>query len=531
MKKNIILKILVVFIFLFNISFLFSNNETLVNKKEYFTSNWQRTTDSNLASYYRIINYNSKNIPVGIIKDYYITGELQGEFYFSYFDPNNEKNCKYEGKYLSYYKNGNIKNIITFENNIPKGSFIYCDENNNCEKIFRDQFDNNYNNWYIGSKAGFGSSQIWIKEMVVSCPNKKNSWATSMKHKIDTSKDFTIEVYMKKLSGQKNKGGGLMFGANGPSNNQFFLISNNGYFIITKKIDGLIINIKDWTRCNFIKKKINHLKIKKVGNVVYYAINGQIVHQANFSEFIGNNVGFNVAGKQKISFDNLMIKESIPKPIIKEPIKDSWKGNGSGIIITKNGLIVTNHHVINKAKDIVVDFYTGNIKHSYNAKIKIVDKQNDLAILEIDDENFKPFKQIAYNIKFQTVDVGSKIFVLGYPMALSVMGEEMKFTDGTVSSKTGYKGNISTYQISAPIQPGNSGGPLFDYKGNLVGIVNAKIPGAENVGYAIKSNYLRNLIDVLPNKLILPNSNMLKNKNIPEQIKVLREFVVLIKIR
>jgi S1-C subfamily serine protease len=71
--------------------------------------------------------------------------------------------------------------------------------------------------------------------------------------------------------------------------------------------------------------------------------------------------------------------------------------------------------------------------------------------------------------------VGSNVFALGYPMALSLMGEEVKFTDGKISSKTGFQGDITTYQISVPIQPGNSGGPLFDYDGNIVGITNAGI--------------------------------------------------------
>lgn len=66
------------------------------------------------------------------------------------------------------------------------------------------------------------------------------------------------------------------------------------------------------------------------------------------------------------------------------------------------------------------------------------------------------------------------------------MGDEIKLTTGVISSKTGFQGDVSLYQISAPIQPGNSGGPLFDNKGNLIGIVNAKHKGAENVGYAIK---------------------------------------------
>ncbi len=72
-------------------------------------------------------------------------------------------------------------------------------------------------------------------------------------------------------------------------------------------------------------------------------------------------------------------------------------------------------------------------------------------------------------------------------MALTYMADEVKLTDGKISSNSGYKGDRSNYQISVPIQPGNSGGPLVDEYGNIIGIVCAKITNADNVGYAVKS--------------------------------------------
>nr|WP_277266111.1 trypsin-like peptidase domain-containing protein [Prevotella corporis] len=83
------------------------------------------------------------------------------------------------------------------------------------------------------------------------------------------------------------------------------------------------------------------------------------------------------------------------------------------------------------------------------------------------------------------------IFVLGYPL-VQTMGEDVKLTTDVISSKTGFQGDVSQYQISAAIQPRNSGGPLFDSRGNLIGIVPAKHKGTENVGYAIKPQ-IRNL--------------------------------------
>jgi len=139
------------------------------------------------------------------------------------------------------------------------------------------------------------------------------------------------------------------------------------------------------------------------------------------------------------------------------------------------------------------------------------------------------FPSIPYAIKTSIQDVGTGVFALGYPMS-NILGEEIKVTDGIISSKTGYKGDVVTYQISAPIQAGNSGGPLFDKLGNIVGITNAGIPDAQNVGYAIKTSYLKNLLDSAPMPIVLPVNNTISGLQFTEKIKRLTPFVVLIKI-
>ena len=217
----------------------------------------------------------------------------------------------------------------------------------------------------------------------------------------------------------------------------------------------------------------------------------------------------------------------------KTTTKGEWKGNGSGFFISESGYIVTNHHVIDGASKIEVVFKHKNKINEFNAKVIQSDETNDLAIIKIDDSEFSHMSAIPYNFKTRSVDVGSEVFALGYPMALTIMGKEIKFTDGKISSKTGFKGNITTYQTTTPIQPGNSGGPLFDFKGNLIGVNSAilKTDVAENVSYSIKSSYLLNLIDVLPETISLPSNTQLASKPLTEQIKLLSDYVVLIKVK
>ena len=210
-----------------------------------------------------------------------------------------------------------------------------------------------------------------------------------------------------------------------------------------------------------------------------------------------------------------------------------WAGNGSGIIISKSGYIITNHHVIEDADDIEVEFILNDEVQKFNAEIVQVDKTNDLAILKIFDMNFDGVDELPYNFKTRSSDVGTKVYAFGYPMALSIMGKEIKVTDGMISSKTGFDGNITTYQITAPIQAGNSGGPLFDEKGNLIGINSSGIRKdvADNVAYSIKTNYILNLIDILPKSIELPSNTKLESLPLTEQIKEISKYVVLIKVK
>lgn len=202
----------------------------------------------------------------------------------------------------------------------------------------------------------------------------------------------------------------------------------------------------------------------------------------------------------------------------------SWSGSGFAL---KDGYVVTNFHVVDGAKSIRIKGIKGNLDKSYEATIIGTDKANDLALLKISDTGFTGFGAIPYSILSSTVDVGEDIFVLGYPLT-ATMGDEIKLTTGIISSKTGYQGDVSLYQISAPIQPGNSGGPLFNKKGNVVGIVSAKHAGAENVGYAIKSTYLRNLIESCASSSIIPTSNTVSTLPLTGKVKSEKAFVFFI---
>ena len=204
------------------------------------------------------------------------------------------------------------------------------------------------------------------------------------------------------------------------------------------------------------------------------------------------------------------------------------KASGSGIFVSTK-VVATNYHLIENTSKIEISIKNGNSVETYAAKVLCSDKTNDLALLTFDDARFISMPSLPYAILSKSRDVGTSIIAMGYPMA-NYMGDEVKITDGIISSRTGYEGDIVTYQISAPIQPGNSGGPLFDKQGNLIGITNASIRGAQSVGYAIKASYLCNLMESAPIDVPISDVNTLEGRELTEQIKELSKFVVYIRV-
>ena len=201
-----------------------------------------------------------------------------------------------------------------------------------------------------------------------------------------------------------------------------------------------------------------------------------------------------------------------------------WTGSGFAL---KDGYVITNHHVIDGAGKINIYGINGDFTNSTEATIIGSDKVNDLALLKIKDNGKPPFNDVPYSINLKMADAGEDIFVMGYPLT-QLLGNEIKITNGIINSKTGFEGNVNNYQISAPVQPGNSGGPMFDKDGNVVGVIVAGVNSeiAQNANYAIKTSCIKNLIESVSDISILPKgNNILKDLSLPDQIKKLKDFV------
>ncbi|MDA9127862.1 trypsin-like peptidase domain-containing protein [Flavobacteriaceae bacterium] len=342
-------------------------------------------------------------------------------------------------------------------------------------------------------------------------------------HKLDVTSETAIREYIDDKGADYIEG---IWGYSGGVNSSYRLaILKNGY-----KYEAFILEGSGFWKKGDLKATFEPAATNEIVTVQWTMGDKKSIQ--NTVGIVKNNsiIEFNLSGEIMLYRIYPKLDQSSEKKQIK---KGEWASNGSGLILSTSGYIVTNYHVVEDADELEVEFIIDQEVQKFNAEIVQLDKVNDLAIIKIFDMNFDGLNDLPYNFQNDLADVGTKVFAYGYPMALSVMGKEIKVTDGIISSKTGFDGDITTYQITAPIQGGNSGGPLFDDKGNFLGINSSKLRSdiADNVGYTIKSNYVKNLIQVLPKNIDLPTSNMLESLPLVEQIKEISKYVVLVKVK
>ncbi|BBO01449.1 S1-C subfamily serine protease [Bradyrhizobium ottawaense] len=187
---------------------------------------------------------------------------------------------------------------------------------------------------------------------------------------------------------------------------------------------------------------------------------------------------------------------------------------GTGFVVSANGHIVTNHHVI----DGCVGDIKGNLTGEVSMVLRVVssDASNDLALLQAPSTTtFKDFARI----RDRSIRSGDSVIVIGFPFH-GLLSSDFTVTTGIASSLSGMRNDTRFLQISAPVQPGNSGGPLFDTTGQIVGVVTAKIPALriaaatgnipENINFAIKTGALRDFLDnsVVPYQTAEPKGEL-----------------------
>ena len=278
------------------------------------------------------------------------------------------------------------------------------------------------------------------------------------------------------------------------SNEVFFKGENDRIFLIYKKEEKFICKIIRSTKLDPGRDFCN---LTKGSKSLYYETE--------------SNLTFNLANTfNEISSNQCIIKEVMPCDsyvrIWPEVYTSSSSQNQSGsktvsssgtaFFVNKKGNIVTNFHVVEGCNDQSKIMYKDK---EYSAKLIASDKKLDLALLKADLNN-KVYLKFSYDPEKM-----QKIYAAGYPFG-KYLSDDLKFTDGIISSLKGFEDNTNQLQISAAINPGNSGGPVINQSGELVGVAVSGLDkgSTEGINFAIKSEAVKTFL--IANK-IKPSSS------------------------
>lgn len=240
---------------------------------------------------------------------------------------------------------------------------------------------------------------------------------------------------------------------------------------------------------------------------------------------------------QQLSTDleRVKIDQKVQNGILKEvsqnqkiPSGVTMVSGGTGFLIDTKGYVVTNAHVLKGTGAVVVN----NKGQEFKVTVVHVDRARDLAILKINDADYEPLKSLPYGIRKNNSDLGEQIFTLGHPRS----DNDIVYGEGYLAARTGYNGDTLSYQIQISANPGNSGAPVFNNNGEVIGIVSTRQAEAEGVTFAIKSRNIYQMVNQLKekdslNKIKIParSAGTLKGMDRKEQITKVEDCVYNVK--
>jgi S1-C subfamily serine protease len=162
--------------------------------------------------------------------------------------------------------------------------------------------------------------------------------------------------------------------------------------------------------------------------------------------------------------------------------------------------------------------------------VVFIDLQKDIAILKIKDENYKATGPIPYSISKSSAELAAPIFTLGYPK------DDIVYNQGYLSSKKGYHGDTLSCQIAIEANTGNSGSPILNKNGEVIGVLNGRQTNAEGFTFAIHSKYIFSAIEELKKKdtayarIKLPTTSAIRNTDREQQVAKIQDFVFIVKV-
>jgi len=210
---------------------------------------------------------------------------------------------------------------------------------------------------------------------------------------------------------------------------------------------------------------------------------------------------------------------------------ESYGIGGTGFLIDGKGYLITAAHVVRGATRLKVQNPIGE----YDAHIVQLDPHADLALLKINDTSYHPFNGLPYGISKTSAELGEELFTLGYPRP------DIVYNKGYLSARTGYQGDTTTYQITIAANPGNSGTPVLNNDGDVIGIVSSTQQNAQGMVFAVRSKNIFQALDSMKtdsalqktdstlSHLHIPLNSSLKGLDRQQQIRRIEDYIFIVK--
>ncbi len=501
-----------------------------------------------LADQYRITK-------TGLSTSYYIdNGKCSFNGIILYSDSTTEEGNKYSGECTWYFRNGNKKAIRFFNDKgletgisryfyenqsiwkeIPykdglneNSTYIELDEEGVASRVFEDNFTNNQNHWDLYnsnlSEAFIRDGRFFLNSLF------KHGTSRHIYLPSPKTKEFSIETTAQLIKFTDKNRFGILFGFKDWENYHFFAISASSIYIgsvkegiITYKADGIF-------SADIHKDASNVLKIFCNGNKYLYSINGIVQMNSEKFKMLGEKCGLIVNGFSRVEVFNLKRKEfNITPKELPASTKERTNKNSTGLLIHSGGYILAYASELKSQNSMNIVFSHSNTTHSFKAKLLHKDELNDMALLLITDSNY--FKNITprFNLPGALAEPETVIY--------SIIANDSNFIHnptsyciGNIASKTGVNAAINSYQAIFPNCTVSGKGFVFNDHLELLGLRGASTKTSNTDIYpVIKINYLNNLLDLLPEKITVPNSSQ-KNIHLTqeEKLKLLSENICII---
>tara|TARA_B110000046_G_C13012649_1_gene407368 strand:+ start:2348 stop:3043 length:696 start_codon:yes stop_codon:yes gene_type:complete len=193
--------------------------------------------------------------------------------------------------------------------------------------------------------------------------------------------------------------------------------------------------------------------------------------------------------------------------------------HGTAFLISEDGFFLTSKHLV-EGKDIV-DLQQKELGLTFEAEVIFSDSLLDFAILKSSIKTALNFEAVPFELADKAPELGEVVFTLGYTK------RDIVYTQGAVSSETGFESDSVYYEVSLPSNAGHNGVPLFNEKGNLIGIITAHLSDKQAVTYILKHGYIQDKLDRLSDSLEIDLSTNYSKRNTSTKrlIKLYRPFI------